>query len=396
MKLTLEPKNLVEAIGWATKGYDQKNEKAFVLLSVNADGTAYLVHTSDEAYALAPLAVDEVKFSSDEDDEALVALDGRYLQRLAGVLNSSGESITLSRKMSKKLGPLSVKDSSGAISFSVPVLRVTPADAPTLVKVGEVDEAEYFDALQRLARICDSVASSSGAATTSVSIAFDVEDEKVKMMATNVYALGEIIVDFDAEEEGVKAISEALDEAIVLLPQSSALSIGAPKTPGAVVELMYDPAARKFGYAFADGRKALFSLDSSEPIIYEALKDMGIQSAVESVTLSSTALQKAVSVVSSLAWDEVDVKLVLTKDKLIVADEHHSNKVAVEVSESDFDGELEVTFNRANIKAGFSPVATEYVRIGFSGAEDSFRLEPIAPDGTAVDNVFVMVVPSVV
>src|SRR5699024_6708915 len=110
----------------------------------------------------------------------------------------SGESITLSRKMSKKLGPLSVKDSSGAISFSMPVLRVTPADAPTLVKVGEVDEAEYFDALQRLARICDSVASSSGAATTSVSIAFDVEDEKVKMMATNVYALGEIIVDFDA------------------------------------------------------------------------------------------------------------------------------------------------------------------------------------------------------
>lgn len=387
MKLTLETNNFVDAVMWATKSFDAKDEKSYVVLSVDEDGVGKLIHVNQSSYMSAPLSIETSDFSNDNESSALIALDGNFLQRLAGSISKFGGDIVLSKSLDKKNQPLSAKV--GTSKFTIPVLRLVPDDEPELTKVGDVNDQEFFDTLQRLAKLCSPASADSGLATRSV--ALNLDEENIIGMATDSYSLGEITIDYTPTKK-----KDKLEFNIVLIPSNVATMITPSKDSSAMVDLVYDKSSKKFGYRFADNRLALFSLDQASPIIYEELK-ANVQSSVEhSVTIDSRELRNAIGTISSLAWDEVDVKIQIDGENNIirVTDENENNKIELNAHSMDFDEIDDITFMRMTINQAFSPISTELLRLSFSNSESACILEPILDDGSVDENVFALAIPS--
>lgn len=389
MKLTVDTKKFVEAISWVTKSYDSKDDKAYVALIVNEDGDAYLSHANQTSYMKSPLSLSSVDFSGDSVSEVKLALEGKFLQRLAAALGSSG-SIELRKKLDKPKAPLDVKSPQG--KFTIPLVDAKISTAPTMTNLGEVDDNEYFDSIQRLAKLCDPVNAGYLPVIGTVDIKLDSAEKNLKMMATDRYALGEIIIDFSPEA----AAEELLEEiANLLLPHDNAMLVAPTKGLSTSITLVHEEEGKKFGYSFADGRIALFSLSNATPLAYGDLKKNAAEKTTNSMKVSTTELKKAIGIVSSLAWEEDSVWLDISKAKgLVVSDSHKTNTLAVESENRVIDQDYRVKFIRPVINEAFSPVSTAEMNLKWADESNAFIFEPVLDDGNPVDSVFVLALPS--
>ena len=86
MKLTVDAKTFVDAIQWATKSFDGKNDRAFVALSVTKKGEAFLAHSNSTSYMKRYFTVVETEL---EEDELVIALEGRFMQVLPSAIDTS-------------------------------------------------------------------------------------------------------------------------------------------------------------------------------------------------------------------------------------------------------------------------------------------------------------------
>ena len=101
-------------------------------------------------------------------------------------------------------------------------------------------------------------------------------------------------------------------------------------------------------------------------------------------------LQKAIAGISTLAWNETEVFMKITKDNVTISDENGTNDLAVEIDNSDFDDDVSVKFKRTVINDAFSPIATSKVRLKWADEIRSFVFQPLLDSGDPADNVFVL------
>lgn len=390
MKLTVDAKNFVESISWVTKNYDSKDDKAYVALVVSEDGESYLSHANQTSYIKHRLPLMSVDFAGDSDNEAALALEGKFLQRLASALGTATGSVELSKSLNKSNTSLDVKSSHG--KFTIPVVDSAIAAAPEMTNLGEVDDNEYFDSIQRLAKLCDAVNAGYLPVLGTVDLKLDAEEGKLSMMATDRYALGEIVIDFTPDA----AAGEILDDlSNLLLPHENAQLVSPTKGLSTSITLVYEEEGKKFGYLFADGRVALFSLSNTSPLAYSDLKKAASSKTKSSMTVSTNDLKKAIGIVSSLAWEEDSVWLDISEDgELVVSDSNQTNTLAVDSENAVTDSALRVKFIRPVINEAFSPVSTGKMNLKWADASNAFILEPVLDDGSAVENVFVLASPS--
>jgi len=370
MKLTIDPSDLADAVAWSIQNYDAKDTQSYVALTVEREnGSASLTHVNQVSHMRAPLTISGLEFDEGEDEDSYsIPLDGPYLKNLAGVVKRMGiNELSLSKKLTKKNDPLKVKGSRQ--SFTVPVLMVETKATPGLTVLGETNNLELFNALQRLAKLCTLASADSGAATGAVAIKFG--EDKLTLMGTDSYSLGEVILDYEPRSKALKEFSgKAANGSIVLVPRSAAMTVKPSKNATDSVELVYDAKGKKFGYSFDDGRIALFSLDQSTPTIYEALKQSVVDASDASVDLDLQEFTRAIEAIASLNPEEVDVSVKIEgskkKKKFTVSDGRKSNVIDLEVDGMDFSGEVELSFFRDVISKSLVPVAGSSIRLFFS------------------------------
>jgi len=370
MKLTIDPTDLADAVAWSIQNYDAKDTQSYVALTVDRDsGSASLTHVNQVSYMRAPLPIAGLEFDEGEDETSYsIPLDGPYLKNLAGVVKRMGISeLTITKKLTKKNDPLKVKGSRQ--NFTVPVLIVETKGSPQLTVLGETNDGELFNSLQRLAKLCTLASADAGAATGAVAVKFG--ETKLTLMGTDSYSLGEIILDYDPRAKELKQFSEkAANGSIVLVPRSAAMTVKPSKTASDTVELVYDPKGKKFGYSFDDGRIALFSLDQSTPTIYEALKKNVVDTSDASVDLDLQEFTRAIEAIASLSPEDMDVNVKIEgtkkKKKFTVSDSKKSNVIDLEIDGMSFSGDVELSFFRDVISKSLVPVASSTVRMFFS------------------------------
>lgn len=370
MKLTIDPSDLADAVAWSIQNYDAKDTQSYVALTVEREnGSASLTHVNQVSHMRAPLTISGLEFDEGEDEDSYsIPLDGPYLKNLAGVVKRMGiNELSLSKKLGKKNDPLKVKGSRQ--SFTVPVLMVETKATPGLTVLGETNNLELFNALQRLAKLCTLASADSGAATGAVAIKFG--DDKLTLMGTDSYSLGEVILDYEPRAKALKEFSsKAANGSVVLVPRSAAMTVKASKNATDTVELVYDSKGKKFGYSFDDGRIALFSLDQSTPTIYEALKQSVVDASDASVDLDLQEFTRAIEAIASLNPEDVDVSVKIEgskkKKKFTVSDGRKSNVIDLEVDGMDFSGEVELSFFRDVISKSLVPVAGSSIRLFFA------------------------------
>lgn len=397
MKFKIEPKSLADTVAWAVQNYDAKDSQSYVALTVEKDsGKASLTHVNRASHMKAPLAITELVFEENEvEDSYSIPLDGPYLKNLAAVVKRMGiDELTFSKNLTKKNDPLKLKGDKQ--NFTVPVLMVETQKTPKLTVLGETADLDFLSAIQRLAKLCTLASADAGAATGAVAVHFG--EKKLTLMGTDSYSLGEIIVDYTPNQENLEEFAEkTVNESIVLVPRTAALTVKPSKVPTDMIELVYDYKSKKFGYRFDDGRIALFSLDQSTPTIYEALKNSVVEASTSYLDLELQELTRAIEAIASLSPEEVDVNIHIfggkKKKKFSVSDTRKSNVIELEVSSMNFEGELNVSLFRDVIGKSLIPLYSGAIRMFFADENaQMIVLRKLREDGKIDKNIFSLAV----
>lgn len=385
IKFNTKSKDFIDAVSWVTKNYDVRNEKSYVVFSLDKEGNTSISHENRASFMKAPLLMEDIDL--DGSDEVKVAVDGNFLKRLAPAVKSS-ESL----KFSWEEGDAGINIETSNATFTLPIMDFTiPADMKITV-LGEVDDNDYFDAIQRLAKLCTVGDKGFFPALEAVDLQFNVDKKSLTIMATDKYTLGEISLDFEPNED-VAAEYFKDHEHIFLLNKIAAL-IQPTKDSLASVSIINGSRGDKYGYSFADGKIALFYTQEAEPIKYHDLKNKITENAKNHLIVKTKELEKAISIVSSLAWNETTIILDITEDELFITDNNKQNTFDVVLEEVSTDKEYKVKFIRSIINNAFSPISTENVKISWKDRESAFTLTPVLDNGEEADNVFVFCVPS--
>lgn len=396
MKLTLDTAVLVNAINWAARNFDNKDDNAHIALVLN-DNDGYLAHENSTSYMRAPLTGFTLTLAEGETAPVKLALSGQYLQKLGTVLAKSSGMITLERKLANSKSPLKLSGSAGR--FTLPVFDSKIPDAREVQVIGSTDEFLLFDSLQRLAKICDTKNGAAIPLLESITVNFDVEEEVITLMSTDRYSMGEVIIPFEPNKQSIEFF-EANENIFIPFQFSTMIPVSKDSDN---VRLITETKSKKFGYAFTDGRIALYSLNLiDQPWAYQGQKDKILEEVEGSFAVPVRELRNAIGSITALAWDEGDVFFNLTENGLSVTDEHESNKVNVPVMglelPVDDEGtvkELRMRFVRHVINQSFSPISSTNAFIGLKTAESPIYLRNTDLENDPTEDTFVITIPSV-
>lgn len=394
MKLVIDTETFITAVNWVTKTYDMKDNSAYVALKVDKSGNAHLFHVNGISYLKAPFTILDSELSKEETSKGILslALEGKFLRSLAGVLASAKGAMEMQRDFSNAKDSLLVKTSNG--KFTVPLLATNVRSEPVLEALGEVDDREYFDAVQRLAKLCDAGSAGILPAIAAVDVNLNVDDEKIVLMATDRYAFGEITIPYEASSSAADYMRER-DNKSLLIPVESAVLISPSKGLTSSTTIVHDDKSKKVGYEFSDGRVAIFALKDAEPLNYMKLKEKTSTGIVNKLTVNTKEFKDALGMVSTLVTTENEIYLDLTEDNgLVVRDSNNTNRIAVETTDLDLAQDYTVKFVRSIINEAFHPIATEKLNVKWQEEAKTFVFEPVMDDGTILDNVFVFFVSS--
>lgn len=396
MKTTIETSSFTEAVAWATKNYDAKDDRAHVGFVMNADGSGYLVHLSETAYRKAPLRAVSVEMEDGKDSIAL-SLDGKYLQRLSSALGRNlGElEITASGDSVKSLNITSTFG-----DFTVPVYTYPLAKLPEVVTLGEVSETEFLDGMQRIAKLSDGDTSGSMPVLTAIDVRFHPEDKKVTMMGTDRFALGEMEFDYapstDTKADEILVVNDGESRSF-LVPANIAATVAPEKGSSNNVAFVFDVDSEKVGYEFPDGRVALFSLIAGKPFKYAGMLDTSKESVEHSLIVNLNELKKAVGAVSSLAWDETHIWLKIQEGgkSITVADDHSKNTVETQIDVLETDEDLNVNFHRTTLGKAFNALSSAQIQFSWGGTSERRHIivQPVIADGAVDESATILVQP---
>lgn len=389
MKTVVDTKSFIDAVTWITKSVDNKDEKAYVALHIDENGTGFLSNTNGSSHMKSPIEILSVDFEGDDATSATLALEARYIQRLASSLGGHLVPLEITKVLDDPKTSLTIKRASE--KFTVPILDVRVGRTPEYISLGEVSDVEFFDTLKRLAKLTDAVNAGIVPVIGTVDVKLDKETSSITLMATDRYALGEVVVDFTPLDSGDEFYES---EKHLLLPHDRAVLISPSKGEIENISLIYEKKSEKFGYEFPDGRVALFSLSTAEPLVYEGIKK-GALNTTSSVLLNVQDVKNAIGVISNLAYDESVIYFSINKNGLTITDSKKSNTLKVNIEEHDGleDDDFTVQFTRSVINEIFSPIATNRFNLKWSDNAKPFILQPVFDDDTVADNVFALAIP---
>lgn len=380
--IKINTESLIEASSWVTKNFDPKDVRTYITLTIQ-DNMGSLAHLTSSSFMKSDIVVEE----NNNSEKLNLALDGRYVSRLGGALNKQHKTATLT------LTEQGLKVSTKNGAFTIPTLEKDPTPTPETVKVGEVDDRELFDYIRRLAKLCDANNTSSMPALGAVDLTLQPDEQKIIIMATDRYSLGEIQIDY-TPSTAAKELEEELQN--ILIPVENANMISPSKGVTSLTTIVYEKSTGKFGYEFEDGRVALFALKEADSIDYSKIKQNSLSSSDSHAKLQTSDLKNAIATVSSLAWEDTNIYLTFKKNEIVVSDAMETNKIKVnaETSVNDEDEEMKFKFIRSVINEAFNPVMTKDMVLQWGTNSQAFVITPILDNGDKMDNVFVFFVSS--
>lgn len=386
MKLTITPESFTQAAAWVTKALDTKDTNNFVTLYSDGAENSYLSYGAGSSFMKAPLIGAKIELEAGETEVALT-LSGLEVKRLSGVLKGNKTELELSKKLSDAKAPLSIKR--GTDRFQVQLSEAKPGTQPSFERLGSVANGEFFDTLNKLAKLTDTANAGAIPSIAAVDIKLNPEAETVTVMATDRYALGEIVLPYTPNSSA----KFYKDNVNMLIPEHHARMVAPARGSVEEVELIHDSASGRLGYEFADGRIALFSLSTADPISYGALLENS-ESLDCSALLDLNALKTALGTIKSLSADESSIHLKVSKDNLEVSDMRKKNSVNVGVSEFTVAGDKkthELSFHRKILDEILTPISTARFNLKWGSDESRWvTLEPVFDDDSVADNVFLL------
>lgn len=400
--------SFAEATGWALKGFNPKREKDYILYELNAETSVLSVSSISNAYYFKKeVAVDDFQQTETDEDGSRekkdkvikFAADGRFLQKMISILPKGVE-----LKISEK-----VKDEHTSLIVKAPKQRLEvplfdgkrPPKSPGITKLGDVSARDLTNALKALSKIADVSGAAAIPAVSGLDTIIHKDDGKLSFMATDMYALSEITLDFSDISDNEEKLKELTPEnsanpRFLLNAQDAATLSKESGNPDSVIELGLDETG-KIAFLFEDGRIACVSRIESEVINYGDFKSAKRDES--SVIVETKEILNAIKYCNTMSWDNDDIIINIGSDGFSVTNRDKNTTHKVEYDEESDNSEIEedivVRFSFSVISKAFNPVSTDKVEIIWASAGEFFRMKPVLDSGNTQDNVFILFIPVV-
>lgn len=374
MKFQVKGTELNNILSTVIKGYNSKEDNSYVAFKLDEEKDRLIITARSRAsFFQGSLKVHSIEIS--EDEPRVYHLDGVKLGQLVTILPTAPVNVLF--EINDKTRNFTIKTM--VSKYKLPVLSETPlAPVPEVKEYVTVDANDFMKVAKDLIRI-----SSTDPSTQEHQIScmhFQVKEDSVKLLATDAYALGSVIIDSSKNDiEGTKD---------VLIRHTEVNSLLGTFDPGETLTIV--GSEDMFGYIDEDGTLSLVGIINMTPLDTSQVEAITKKDNV--VTVDKTELKTAIETVNKLSPhdDTVDLELIEGKDQVRVSN-RYGDYIDVHCPESELSSPGFASFATSVLLKSITPANNGPLRLEFGnltdGSPGATRIVSLLSDGSDDERV---------
>ena len=296
MKFKVKGTELNNILTTVIKGFNNKEDNSYVAFKLDEENDKLIVTARSRAtFFQGQLNADEVEIG--EDEPRVYHLDGVKLKQLVSILPNAPVDVEFS--ISDKTRSFTIKTS--ASKYKLPVLSETPlAPAPEITEYATIDANDFVAVARDLIKIVSTDPSTQEHQVSCMHL--HLEEDKLKLLATDAYALGSVTID--------SSKINLEDEKDVLIRHTEVSTLLGTFSPGETLTVVGSD--DMFGYIDENGTLALVGLINMIPLDVSQLES--ITKDDNTVVVEKGELKNAVETVNKLSPNDETVDIEINED----------------------------------------------------------------------------------
>lgn len=377
MKFQVKGIELNNILSSVIKGFNNKEDNSYVAFKLDEENEKLIVTARSRAtFFQGKLSAEAIEIT--EDEPLVYHLDGMKLKQLVSILPKAPVNVEFS--ISDKTRSFTIKTT--ASKYKLPVLSETPlAPAPEVTEYATIDANEFSNVAKDLIKILSTDPSTQEHQVSCMHIA--VQDEEVKMLATDAYALGSVSIDSSKIN-----LEENKD---VLIRHTEVATLLGSFAPGETLTLVGSD--ETFGYIDENGTLALVGVINMTPL--DVSQVQSITKDDNTVVVDKGELKAAIETVNKLSPNDETVDIELNEDgNQVRVSNRYGDYIDVVPTESKLDTPGKATFSTSVLLKTMTPANNGSLRLEFGdlseNAPGAVKVVSLQADGSDDERVSLM------
>lgn len=371
MKFQLKGTELHNVLSTVIKGFNSKEDNSYVAFKLDPDENKLTITARSRAtFFEGKVNAHSIELS--EDEPTVYHLDGVKLKQLVSILPSSPVNVAF--EINDKTRSFTIKTM--VSKYKLPVLSETPlAPAPEVDELTTVDANDFMKVLKDLIKII-SVDPSTQEHQISC-MHFNIKDKKVKMSATDSYALGSVAIDSSA------VILEEGEEKDVLIRHTEVNTLFESFAPGETLTIV--GSEDMFGYVNEDGTLSLVGMINMTPLDTSQIE--AITKTDNTVVIDKGEIKSAIETVAKLSPNDETVDIELSEDgEGVRISNRYGDYIDVNARERKLESPGTASFATSVLLKSINPANNGPIRLEFGDLTDdspgAARIVSLQADGS--------------
>lgn len=369
MKFQLKGTELNKVLSTVIKGFNNKEDNSYVAFKLDEEASVLTVTARSRAtFFEGKLKVHSVELA--EDEPSVYHLDGVKLKQLVSILPSAPVDVAF--EISDKTRSFTIKTM--VSKYKLPVLSETPlAPAPLVEELATVDANEFMSVAKDLIKIVSTDPSTQEHQISCMH--FNIKDKKVKMSATDSYALGSVTID--------AASLNVEDDKDVLIRHTEVNTLLENFAQGETLTIVGSD--DMFGYINEDGTLSLVGIINMTPLDTRQIE--AITKDDNTVLVDKDELKSAIETVAKLspADETMDLELSEDRDHVRISN-RYGDYIDVIPTASKLESPGVASFATSVLLKGINPANSGPIRLEFGdlsdGSPGATRIVSLHADGS--------------
>lgn len=369
MKFQLKGTELHKVLSTVIKGFNNKEDNSYVAFKLDEEeGTLTVTARSRATFFEGKLKAHSIELS--EDEPSVYHLDGVKLKQLVSILPTAPVNVAF--EISDETRSFTIKTM--VSKYKLPVLSETPlAPAPLVEELATVDANDFMKVAKDLIKIVSTDPSTQEHQISCMH--FNIQDEKVKLSATDSYALGSVTIPSSSinleEDKDVLIRHTEVNTLLENFAHGETLTIVASDD--------------MFGYVNEDGTLSLVGIINMTPLDTRQIE--AITKDDNTVLIDKDELKSAIETVAKLSPADETVDIELNEERGYVrVSNRYGDYIDVNPSESKLESPGIASFATSVLLKGINPSNSGPIRLEFGdlsdGSPGATRIVSLQADGS--------------
>lgn len=372
MEFKVQSSELLDMLKVVIKGYDSRDDSSYIFFNITDNKLEVSSTTNSTSFFKGK--VDVTGYSSDEETENTYYVEGEILRRLISIFPAAP--IDLKFSINDKSRVFTIKYTGH--SFRLPIISEgSPLPEPDIMKLGQIQAADFFDVLNSLTKIVDTDPASQDTSVSCLHLNF--KDKIMSAMGTDRFTIAERKIGYDPEDES--------QDLTFLIRQAQAALLSKPINPAEVLQLVYTK--NQFGYVDGSGITSLVGRTQFEPLNYGPMKEQA--QSTKSITVDYDDFKNSLSTIGKLALNN-KILLTVSPDGVQLLSTSGDVMDLGTTNISGISSDEKYNFTLKILEETLIPVDTHTLRLQWGEPAGLFQVVPVEDNEQDEENIFIGVV----